>query len=58
LPGDVLPTPSTTAPFNWPAATEPWYVVQAASDLNGDTHMGFAVSSSFTGEIYLEDEGE
>lgn len=49
----------TTATFNFPAAPiEPWYVIQAAADLDENGKFCYVVGSSFTGEIYVENEGE
>lgn len=54
-----VPQPETDRSFNWPGSpTEPWYVVQAKGDLDGDGDFGYFVSSSFNAEIASEDEGE
>jgi prepilin-type N-terminal cleavage/methylation domain-containing protein len=45
-------------PPNWPAPSEPWYVILAAGDVDGNGTRSYAVGSSFTGEIYVENEGE
>lgn len=37
---------------------EPWYVIHAAGDLNEDGVFCNVIGSSFTGEIYVENEGE
>jgi type IV pilus assembly protein PilA len=42
--------------FGTPA--EPWYVIQAAADLDANGTWSYVVGSSFTGEIYVENEGE
>jgi type IV pilus assembly protein PilA len=44
----------------WPTAAmgRPWYVVRAASDLDGDGTLGFLVSASFLGQIAIDKEGE
>jgi len=58
---DVTEPTGTTATFNFPEAdeiTEPWYIIQAAGDLDGDGVRCYVVGSSFTGEIYVENEGE
>ena len=63
LPGGIpIPQPGTTPAFVWPVPTEPWYVVKAQGNLDGDTAGGptsnsILVSSSFTTEIYSENEG-
>lgn len=51
--------PNTTVP-GWPsgATGQPWYVVNAKADLDGDgTNSGFT-SASFTTQIFIEKEGE
>lgn len=46
-------------PINFPdEPTEPWYVIQAAGDLTPGGKLTYVVGSSFTGEIYIENEGE
>lgn len=42
----------------WPATTEPWYVIEAKGDVDGNGVFSFVTGSSFTGEIYVEAEGE
>lgn len=47
------------ADLNLPATpTEPWYLIQAAGDLDADGERCYVVGSSFTGEIHVENEGE
>ena len=58
LAGSVPPTLSINSPPAWPATTEPWYVIEAAGDVDGDGARSYVVGSSFTGEIYVENEGE
>lgn len=49
-------TPSKT--MNWPATTDDWYVVKAVGDLDEDGQKSAFVGSSFTSEIWFENEGE
>lgn len=57
--GAQPPTPATTTTFTWPNPTiEPWYVIQAASDLDANSVFCHVVTSSFSGEVYVENEGE
>jgi type IV pilus assembly protein PilA len=44
----------------WPTATPTvdWYVVKAIGDLDGDGRRSGFVGSSFTSEIWIENEGE
>ncbi len=51
---DVNPSRGTP----WLATTEVWYVVKAIADLNGDGKKQAFVGSSFTSEIFSENEGE
>lgn len=55
--GDTLPDLEIEDP-NWGTPTEPWYVIQAKADADGDEVYSRAVASSFTGELYLDNEGE
>jgi type IV pilus assembly protein PilA len=59
-PGATPPQASTKSKPNWPnPTTEPWYVVQAAGDQDGNGVLSYFVSSSFaTSEIYVENESE
>ena len=44
---------------NFPAQpAEPWYVIQAKGDINNDGKYGYCLGSSFTADIYQENEGE
>jgi len=42
------------------AAVQPldWYVIQASGDLNGNGKFSYYASTSITGELYVENEGE
>jgi type IV pilus assembly protein PilA len=42
----------------WPTTTEPWYVIEAKGDVDGNGVYSWVCGSSFTGEIYLENEGQ
>jgi len=55
--GDQLPN---VAVENWPttATGQPWYVVSALGDLNGDGVLSALSSASFTTQIYVDNEGE
>jgi prepilin-type N-terminal cleavage/methylation domain-containing protein len=44
--------------LEWPPANEPWYVIQAVSDLDEDGVLGYYVASSLNGEVFREREGE
>lgn len=58
-PGDTIgAVPGITQQPSWPTPSEPWYVVLAAGDQDGDSTYSYLVASSFTGEIYVENEAE
>jgi type IV pilus assembly protein PilA len=57
-PGEAMPVPSTQEKPTWPTTTESWYVIQAAGDQNNNGVQSLLLSSSLTGEIYVENEGE
>lgn len=52
--------PGLTSGFKYPDVGngEPWYVVRASSDFDGDSTLSVYLSSSQTSEIYFEGEGE
>lgn len=57
--GTSLPAPPTSKTFNFPnPVTEPAYIVVAKGDLDGDKKYSYVLSHSFSGEIYVEREGE
>jgi type IV pilus assembly protein PilA len=58
-PGDKPPNTNTSLKPAWPSPTsEPWYVIQAGGDSDGDGVLCYLVSSSFNGEIYVENDTE
>lgn len=59
LPGEDLTEPAYAVPnLVWPTVNEPWYVIQAVSDLDEDGSVGFFVGSSLNGEVFRQNEGE
>jgi len=58
--GSVPPTiPGLAAQPAWPSPTrEPWYVIEAFGDVDGDGDREIAASSSFSPELLVENEGE
>src|SRR5688572_3641118 len=42
----------------WATTTEPWYVIEAKGDVDGNGTFSWVAGSSFTGEIYVENQGE
>ncbi len=55
---DSVPQPGTAHTFTYPTPGGPWYVVKAVSDFDENGIQGIFVSSSFTTEIYSENDGE
>jgi type IV pilus assembly protein PilA len=54
-----LPALNVADPPTFPNPTsEPWYLIQAAGDSDEDGTLGYLVSSSFNGEIFVENETE
>lgn len=60
LPGQNHTVPETADKnTGWPdPAQEPWYVIQAKADADGDGTFAYFVASSYNAEIYSENEGE
>jgi len=57
--GGTPPSPGAVQTnFTWPATGEPWYVVKAVGDRNEDGVLALVVGSSFTQELYVENEQE
>lgn len=59
-PGSVKPAAPGMTVDNWPDSPtgEPWYVVKAVGDLDGDEQTSLFVSASFTAGIFQKDEIE
>ncbi len=57
-PTTAYPAVNTADTPAWPTATEPWYIIQAAGDADADGVFAYMLSSSFNGEIIIEDETE
>jgi type IV pilus assembly protein PilA len=60
MPADALPALSITpAPAGWPPpALGPWYVIQAAGNRDNDADYAYFVATSFTGEIFSQNDTE
>jgi prepilin-type N-terminal cleavage/methylation domain-containing protein len=59
VPGSKLPALQLNASPTF-AAAQPldWYVIQASGDVNGNSVFARYASTSLTGEVYIENEGE
>jgi type IV pilus assembly protein PilA len=55
--GGTVPQPMSKA-IDWPSPAAPWYVVRAVGNLDDDDKQSVFVGSSFTSEIWTENEGE
>ena len=58
LAGTTPPALGIKTSPTWPTTTEPWYVIESRGDVDGNGVQSFVTGSSFTGEIYVENEGE
>lgn len=59
LPGAAFPTMRSGVPEPaWPTAVEPWYVVQAVRDADGDGVESVAIVTSFRSQVYWKDPEE
>jgi prepilin-type N-terminal cleavage/methylation domain-containing protein len=58
LPGTTPPALNITNPPVWAAAQEPWYVIQATGDTNEDGVFSVFAASSFSAELYAQNDGE
>jgi prepilin-type N-terminal cleavage/methylation domain-containing protein len=57
--GGTLPTPIVTLPpGGWPVVREPWYVIQARADVDNDLAYSNVIATSFSLEVYIDNEGE
>jgi prepilin-type N-terminal cleavage/methylation domain-containing protein len=56
--GDGPPDVKTNQEIKWPTPNGVWYVVKAIGDQDGDGDPSIYVSSSFSSEIYFENESE
>ncbi len=57
-PGTTVTQPVTASNPTWGTPADPWYVIQAAGDRDGDGTLSLFVAASFNGEIYTENDGE
>jgi type IV pilus assembly protein PilA len=56
---DAMPQPYV--PYNWGSHASggaPWFIVQALGNLDGDSEYSAFVSSNWSEEIYIQNEGE
>jgi prepilin-type N-terminal cleavage/methylation domain-containing protein len=58
LAGGTFPDLDTTDKPGWSTPTEPWYVIEARADSDGDGRPCMFLTASLNGEVYSEDEGE
>ena len=57
-PTQLPPAFSTATQPAWQVPTQPWYVIEAICNANGDGVMAHMAASSFTDELYTENSGE
>ncbi len=59
LPGTGWPALGTAQAPVWPATVnDPWYIVRALGDLDGDDNNSVIIMSSFSDRVYIENLGE
>jgi type IV pilus assembly protein PilA len=57
-PGNTPPTPNIIGAPTFSVATEPYYVIQAAADMDGNSVQCIVAATSFSPEVFVENEGE
>ena len=57
-PGVTPPALDITGAPVWTVPVEPWYVIQATGDTNGDSVISMFAASSFSPELYSQHDGE
>jgi type IV pilus assembly protein PilA len=58
LPGTPVTVPQTASSPTFALPTQSWYMIQAKGDTDGDGVFAKYASTSMTGDIYSEQEGE
>jgi type IV pilus assembly protein PilA len=56
--GTTPPNLTITNPPTFTASPEPWYLIQARGDTNADSVNAMFAATSFSPEVYSENEGE
>ncbi|MDQ2645066.1 MAG: type II secretion system GspH family protein [Myxococcota bacterium] len=56
--GDTMPSPTGVTLPTWPTPSDPWYVIIARANVDGDSVFSTAVATSFNHEINVTNEGE
>jgi prepilin-type N-terminal cleavage/methylation domain-containing protein len=56
--GDTVPPPQIKNPPNFPTAQAPFYVIQAAGNFDNDNELCIVAATSYSGETYVENDGE
>lgn len=54
----TLPPLNIKTPPTWPPLNQPWYLIQAKGDADGNGIASYYVASSLNSEVYIENEGE
>lgn len=56
--GAISVTLDIASPPTWPAAVDPWYVIEAGGDRDQDGTFSYLLAASLNGEVYVENDGE
>jgi type II secretory pathway pseudopilin PulG len=57
--GAITSDARVTVPgLTWPTPTQHWYIIEAVNDIDDDGVLAYFLASSFTGEVYRQNEGE
>jgi type IV pilus assembly protein PilA len=56
--GETPTDPGTETSLNFPSPVEPWYVIKAVGDNSPGGKKAIVVASSFTREVYVENDSE
>ena len=57
-PGPVVVKGTPGIPITTTTAVEPWYIIQAKGNVNGDSVFSYCIGTSFNNQLYWKNEGE
>jgi prepilin-type N-terminal cleavage/methylation domain-containing protein len=56
--GTISAVLDVASPPTWPAATDPWYIIEAGGDRDQDGQFSYLLAASLNGEVYVENDTE